>query len=253
MLQYGLIGDGYIAKRHREAIEATGGKVKSVYDPIKAPGVSLDDKFFDYLDYVVICSPTNFHRSHTNMSLKHGCKVIVEKPAVMPWEPLIDDDRVNVVLQLRYAHLPDKANTVYARMVRDSAYFKTWKGDYRLTGGVFYSLFIHYVDMAIRMGAEFIGELATEGPQIRRIDDGIDLMGLDMQAAYNAMYQDIITGGGIKPADLFFLNYVMQACIDRSGCEAQGMKIYIPKNLFPIEYIGPDNYQFCSLLFNGST
>ena len=39
---------------------------------------------------------------------------------------------------------------------------------------------------------------------------GFDLENIDMQVAYNLMYEAIIEGNGVKPQDTFYLNWVLQ-------------------------------------------
>lgn len=204
-----MIGDGRISIRHRNAIDHVGGEIKWVYDPVKYPKPPLMLQDFKGLDYVVICSPSFKHREQTKLVLQLApeCQVIVEKPAVLPWEPIIDDDRINVVLQLRYLDLPKKADLISVRMLRSEKYFQSWKGDFMKSGGAIYNLFIHYIDLAIRTGANFKGEICREGDQFRYIDT-YDLFHVDMQVAYNKLYEDVLNGGGIKPKDLFLLNYV---------------------------------------------
>lgn len=227
---FALIGDGKQAVYHKKAVEHVGGELCKIYDPKYPPVESkepiskdcpiiynkLDRSFFMKtllypMDYVIICSPSNLHREHTKLALKYGCKVIVEKPAVLPWEDLIDDDNINVSLQLRYLpDLPKKAHNVYVKMVRNEEYFKTWKGDPKLTGGVFFNLFIHYIDLAIQTGADFNGHVVTEPVNQERMIDDFDLLKADNQEAMNRMYYDIIHGGGIKPRELYYLNWILQ-------------------------------------------
>lgn len=209
-LRVGLIGYGQIAKRHRAAIEANGGEIYRVHDPahgkLSAP---LDDKFFVDLDFVSICSPSFLHREHIKMVLKHDKRMLVEKPAFLPWEPVIDDDRVNVVLQLRWLDLPETAEKVRVTMVRDAEYFKTWKGDPKNTGGLFYNLFIHYIDLASILDAGFEGLVTQSGQQVRMVDD-LDIMKLDMNELFTRMYNDIINyDRGVKPKDIFYLHWLL--------------------------------------------
>lgn len=218
-----LMGDGRQAQKHRKAIDEIGGEIIYVYDPIKynSEDIQLCNKqhlyrSLDFTDYVVICTPNNKHYEHTKLALRNNCKAIVEKPLNLPWEPIIDNDRLNVVLQYRYYldQLPEKADLVKITTVRNPDYFKTWKGDKRITGGIFYHLFVHYIDLAILLGASFEGNLVSEGEQERVIieKDGTthDIMHVDMQDLYNKMYNDIVyNDGGIKPKDIFYLNWVM--------------------------------------------
>lgn len=212
MKRFGLIGDGYIAKKHRFAIEELGHEIVAVYDPLVPSSVAgLENIFQHDLDYVVICSPSNFHHAHTKLSLQNHVKVICEKPLSLPWEPIIDDDNINVVLQYSYANLPPKASLVEVIMIRDENYFKSWKGNPFFTGGIFYHLFIHYIMLAIQKQAKFIGNIMSSGKQIRKVD-GIDLMEVDMDSLYVKMYEDILSGRGIKPKDIMFLTWVLDHC-----------------------------------------
>jgi len=212
-LRFGLIGDGKISHRHKTAVMNNGGEIYKIYDPrwigsgLKNASDRLDDEFFAGLDYIIICSPSFLHREQIKLALSYGKKVICEKPMCLPWEPFIDDDRVNVVLQLRWIDLPKKADLVKSIMARNAAYFDLWEGDPRKTGGLLYHLFIHYIDLALLLGARFEGLVISEGPQVRMIDD-IDIMRLDMDGLYVKMYNDIINHNkGVKPKDLFYLHW----------------------------------------------
>lgn len=248
MIRFGLLGNGIISKRHKEAIRHINGELIWIVDPVNEPrkedeGVAYckhGSRFLDKVDYVVICSPTIFHRQQTKNALKLGYKVICEKPLCLPWEPLIDDDRVNVVLQLRWIKdLPKRADLVKAVMVRDSEFFKTWKGDPKQAGGFIYELFIHYIDLAILLGAAFEGEVRPDGVQERKIisydrsemffGQGTssitirDILHLDMQDLYNRMYEDILQGKGVKPKDIFYLTWVLNQQSAREGFNVGGM------------------------------
>jgi len=206
-MKFGLIGDGYIAQYHKEAIEYIQGSLEWIYDPIKFPDRIVEK---NCVDYVIICSPTYCHRDQIKeiLNMNSLTQIIVEKPAFLPWEPIIEDDRINIVLQLRWADLPKTADNVRIRMVRDEKYFQTWKGDPKLTGGLFYNLFIHYIDIAIRLNAEFTGFVAKDGCQMRFVDT-IDLLQIDMQKCYNKMYEDILIGNGVKVKDIFYLTWML--------------------------------------------
>ena len=200
-----------MAQFHRAASESVGGDVIRTYDPILSQWHKLIPEFFNGLDYAVICSPSNEHRAQIKMALQylpsHG-QIIVEKPAWLPWELPIDDGRINIVMQLRWAKLPVSANRVSVQMVRGQDYFDSWKGDAKNTGGLFFNLFIHYIDLAQRLNADFHGKVIREGENIRMVD-GINLSEIDNQGLYNDMYLDIIGGQGVKPWDLFYLNWAL--------------------------------------------
>jgi predicted dehydrogenase len=264
-MRFGLIGDGIIAKRHKEAIAHVGGDLCWISDPaIKIAennvgyelraGSRIETRLYSsaptplhymQVDYVVICSPTYLHRKQAQEAVYFGKKVICEKPLCLPWEPLIDDDRINIVLQLRYIEeLPKKADTVRAIMVRDDEFFKTWKGNPLLAGGNIYEFFIHYIDLAILLGADFEGAVYPEGKQVREVITyhkvrgnqmitTLDIMLLDMQELYNRMYADILNGGGVKPKDIFYLTWLLNRNSEQYGYRISGLNkmIRIPKEL----------------------
>jgi predicted dehydrogenase len=212
-LKFGLIGDGKIAPRHKQAVTANGGVITELYDPkYKSKKTKLNKKFFQDKDYIIICSPSHFHREHVRMALSYDKKIICEKPLVLPWEPIIDDDRISVVLQLRWMNLPETADVINVVMARNKEYFETWEGNAELTGGLFYHLFIHYIDLAIKLKARFVGSVIPEGKQIRRIDN-MDMFSYDMNDLYARMYNDIINhDGGVKPHEMFYIHWVLERC-----------------------------------------
>lgn len=209
-MKFALIGDGYVAQYHKQAIDRLGGTIERIFDPKHGRGhEAIYPTFFEDIDYVVICSPSHLHGEHTKLALAHDKKVIVEKPMVLPWEPIIDDDRINVVLQYRWAFLPSSAELVRVKFVRDSEYLKSAKGNPMLTGGAFFNLYIHYVDLAIRLGADFDGNIFMVGEQERYVDD-FNLATLDTNSLYQRMYADIVlNGGGVKPKELRFLHWLL--------------------------------------------
>jgi predicted dehydrogenase len=235
MLNFGLIGDGQIAAMHRHAIASLGHKIIRVYDPLQHHELTLSDEFFDGLDWVAICSPSNMHYKHVRLSLKHNVNIICEKPLFLPWHKLIDDDKINIVLQYRWADLPDEIDLIRVCMVRGKEYFKTWKGNPLNTGGLFYNLFIHYIDLAINHNSRFVGKVVDNGINERFADD-IDLFSFDMKDLYVKMYTDTINGSGIKPTDIMFLMWFLdrQSNMYGFGTDVLNRQIEIPRSL-----IGP--------------
>lgn len=263
-IKFALIGDGTIAKYHREAIKHVGGELICVVDPKYPlmegssvgwiPLIKIEElsSLYPMPDYVIVCSPSNFHRLQIQKILaldNFNGQIICEKPAFLPWEQIIDSDRINIVLQLRYLpNLPKKADLVSVRFVRDESYFQSWKGDARNTGGLFFSLFIHYIDLANRLGADFEGIVFGEGDQerwvgtkwswtnglcsetqridpVKYIDDEnkIDILNIDNQACYNRMYEAILSGNGIKPKDSFYLNWILNRNSEIFGYGRDGL------------------------------
>lgn len=212
--KFTIIGDGKQAKKHITAIHNIRGNLIGIYDPLKYNQTTTDfTRMINNSDYAVICSPSCYHYQQTKQVLdcNHSIKVICEKPVSMPWEPIIDDDRINVVLQYRYLDIiPNKANNVNVTMVRDAEYFQSWKGSIRDTGGMFYHLFIHYIDLAILLNATFTGEIIPNGDQSRTIDN-VDILNIDMDTLYTKMYKEIVfNNNGIKTKDIRYLLWVMK-------------------------------------------
>ena len=211
-MKFVIIGDGKQAKKHVNAINNIGGHLTGISDPVKYNHTEIDlKKMLNMSDWAVICSPSKYHYSQTKQILEHGVKVICEKPISMPWEPIINDDRINVVLQYRYFDtIPDRADNVNVTMTRNAEYFQSWKGSIKDTGGMFYHLFIHYIDLAINLNSTFTGEIIPDGEQKRTVDD-VDILNIDMDKLYCKMYDEIVfKKNGIKTKDIRYLLWVMK-------------------------------------------
>lgn len=169
------------------------------------------------MDWVVVTSPTHCHYGHVKQALHNGKRVICEKPYVLPWQPVVDNENVSVVLQLRWADLPKTAESIRIRAVRHPAYFASWKGDPYLTGGLFFDLLIHYVDLARRYNCPLEFEVADNGEQSRFVGD-LDIMKLDMPVAYSRMYKDIVFGDrGVRPQEVAELHWLLGRYTERYG------------------------------------
>lgn len=212
MKKFILLGKGAISKYHINAIDEIDGELVDIYDPAFDDKRDIRDIFKRDFDYVSICSPSYLHYDHIKLALDYNKKIICEKPITLPWQPLIDDDNINVVLQYNWVDLPEKADKIEVVMVRDEEYFKSWKGNVKFTGGMFPTLFIHYIDLAIKLDATFVGKVISKGQQVRKIDN-IDLMKMDTSILYTKMYYDIVYNNkGIKPKDLMYLSWIMNRC-----------------------------------------
>ena len=104
-VNFALMGAaGYIAPRHLEAIQASGGKLIAAMDPSDSVGI-LDRYFPDAqfftsferferfvskqketeqsIDFVSICSPNHLHDTHCRFVLTNNANAICEKPLVL--------------------------------------------------------------------------------------------------------------------------------------------------------------------------
>jgi len=264
-MRFGLIGNGTISQRHKDAIKHVGGELVWISDPafvdnhafINEPLLLYsknppDDHLYSKVDYVVICSPTYFHRAQVKQALLRNKKVICEKPLCLPWEPLIDDDRINIVLQLRWIKdLPEKADLIEAVMVRDEAFFKTWKGDPRKAGGNIYEFFIHYIDLAIQLGAAFKGLVTPHGKQKREIvwEESVpgewkDIAEVRMNSALSkrATFHDldqmlVHIPGYVKTLSIDIMKIDMQDCYNRMYEDILQGKGVKPKDIFYLTWV----------------
>jgi len=182
MKRFALIGAaGYVAPRHMKAIKDVGGDLIAAYDPCDSVGV-LDQYFINCrffkdphsfwkfvksaeIDYVVICSPNFLHMAHATMCLGVGVNVICEKPLCCDRELMQGlkpehHKKLDTILQLRYhpeiiklkkdlENSPESANTAVVTYAapRGDWYFKTWKGDFKKSGGILMNIGIHFFDL----------------------------------------------------------------------------------------------------------
>lgn len=215
---FAIIGSGgYIAKRHKEAINRIDGKIVIDYDPIYSNLQYPHHIFKSDFKYLVICSPSNTHYDYIKMGLENGKKIICEKPAFLPWQPIIDNNDINVVLQYRFLRLKDHIKNptkVKVKMVRDKKYLKSSKMDSRLTGGIFFNLFVHYIDLALQYDCDFEGFVETTGKQYRLVEGGKSDYNLDSIPAedlYERMYKKIVNDDkGVKPKDIMYLRWWLE-------------------------------------------
>lgn len=123
---------GYVARRHLQAIRATGNTLVAALDPHDSVGI-LDEYYpeaaffteFERFDrhleklrrqgeeqrvhYLSICSPNYLHDAHVRLALRIGAHAICEKPLVLnPWNVDLLSElekesgrRVFTILQLR--------------------------------------------------------------------------------------------------------------------------------------------------------
>jgi UDP-N-acetyl-2-amino-2-deoxyglucuronate dehydrogenase len=162
MSNFVIVGsNGFIAPRHKKAIEDLGHKVVLTCD-IKGRADFHDwvEMFnhpkFQQVEYVSICTPNYLHSIITREALLKGKKVLCEKPLSVNGTDGMEG--VNTVLQLRYnpavmhlvEHPPERLH-VEAKMFRGVKYFNSWKGNNVMSGGILYNLGVHYIDLIVHI------------------------------------------------------------------------------------------------------
>lgn len=195
MTNFILIGLGYIAERHMQAIKATGGNLLAVLN--KHDSVGILDKYFPdaelflefeifdrhitmlqrtgtIIHYVVVCSPNYLHDAHCRFGLRIGADVICEKPLVLRPENATalqevekeTGKRVWNILQLRLHPVSialkrdykwdDTEVSLEYYTARGKWYDHSWKGDAAKSGGLCMNIGIHFFDLLLWLFGDVI-------------------------------------------------------------------------------------------------
>lgn len=158
-MNWAIIGKGFIFFRHKQAIESLGHKVFLTCDI----DIDKNPDFIDWVemfnhpkfanvDCVSILTPNYLHSVIAKEALLRKKMVLCEKPlSINGTKGMIG---VKTVLQLRYHPALKKIKKpkeliIEAKMFRDENYWKSWKGNDVMSGGILYNLGIHYIDLAI--------------------------------------------------------------------------------------------------------
>lgn len=166
MKHWAIIGNGFIADRHKKAIRDVGDYLIATcdIDPEKnADYESLEDLIesedFAVVENVAVCTPNDSHVLIAQECAIRDKKVLVEKPLGLSSkeiELLPNDGSVMCVLQLRHHPairvLKDKgAKSVVLDVAvpRGNSYWSSWKGDEKRSGGILMNIGIHYLDMLV--------------------------------------------------------------------------------------------------------
>ena len=185
-MNFAIVGLGFISERHIKAIKNIGGRlscvcdidkskidiipfcydVKNIYGFVFIPTFFQDwkemmrSRVFKKVDYVVILTPNHLHFEMIKEARKRGKKVICEKPLVTSMDELavlIEDKEIYTTLQLRYGYPIMKKkrspsfNEIYMNIEvhRGDWYYKSWKVDKELSGGLLFNIGIHYFDLLL--------------------------------------------------------------------------------------------------------
>lgn len=184
-IKFGVIGCGFIGKRHIEHIEVNPeSELVAVCDikPKETLGIehvnamffeTAEQMFNDHLDLdvVVVATPNGLHAEHALLALRNGKHVIVEKPLGLTKEECEQVIHVSMqqnklvfgVMQNRYSPPSVWLKEVVESGIlgkiffvqvncfwnRDERYYKKsdWKGKKALDGGTLFTQFSHFVDI----------------------------------------------------------------------------------------------------------
>ena len=148
-----IIGKGFIYPKHEEAINAVGGEIVGVAECDNWWGKQIADSG---ADWVVILTPNFTHQQIIDVALANGKKVICEKPLVLTSKEAKKyvGKPVYTIHQLRYLPIEFPKADFYTAEInisvhRDEDYFKSWKGNPKLSGGLLMNVGIHYFDLIL--------------------------------------------------------------------------------------------------------
>ena len=164
-MKFALIGNGFIAPKHIEAINHVGGELVAVCDIDESKKMPNTPFFTNYKDAMVgvdavsICTPNDLHSEMAIEASRRGLKVLCEKPITFKTEEIeLMRNVPNLFGVFQIRKLPEinemrklahKASKVSLRveMKRSSSYKSSWKGDPARTGGLLINIGIHYFDL----------------------------------------------------------------------------------------------------------
>ena len=195
MKNFSIIGsEGYIARRHFEAIHRTKNNLVFTYDKIKnteKKNIRPENHFTSFnrfkkavikfqkrkkMDYLVVCSPNYLHFSHIKLGLKLGCNVICEKPLVDSEKKIntlrqierkykkkvfcILQLRLHKVLSILRKKIKKKNNRIKLFYItpRDQNYLKSWKGEASKSFGLLFNIGIHFIDLLIYLFGDVVNK-----------------------------------------------------------------------------------------------
>jgi predicted dehydrogenase len=164
-MKHGIIGCGFIAQKHVEAIKEFGGEVFGSYDVIWKRAIygkafETPEELIQESDVIHICAPNVFHIPYLNMCKDK--KVIVEKPIGVDTQQTqyILNNNAAVCFQRRFNNQCQQIKKMCERkgqptkilanifVQRDPAYWESWRGDKDYSGGgALMNIGIHYLDL----------------------------------------------------------------------------------------------------------
>lgn len=184
-MKHCLIGsNGFISKRHRQAIKNIGGELALTCDINGQADFNdwvemIHSPKFEEIDMVSICTPNYLHSVMIKEILALNKDVLCEKPLTIFNDINDDNPNLGVVLQLRYNPLiiglkekDFKGNIkIVVKTYRPPEYWNSWKGDPLRSGGILYNMGIHYLDLLIHLLGDPV--FVIESKYTRKLATGI--------------------------------------------------------------------------------
>ncbi len=161
--KFAIIGNGFIASKHIEAIKHVGGEIVAVCDCDEAKRHPDYPFFIEYkeaikeADIVSLCTPNYLHTEMALVCAREGKVILSEKPMTFKQEELEllkGVPKLFGTFQLRYLpelsemrKLQSKVIALTVEMKRSRTYHDSWKGDNAKTGGLLFNIGCHYFDL----------------------------------------------------------------------------------------------------------
>ena len=219
MLRFALVGCGRIAQRHAELLgsrQIRQASLSAVCDDVKEKAESMGAKYGvpsytdmdemmskEKVDVVSVLTPSGLHAEHVIRLAKHRKHVVVEKPMALDLGDadamiracdgagiklfVVKQNRYNVPVQkLRQALEAGRfgklvLGTVRVRWCRTQEYYDqaSWRGTWKMDGGVFANQASHHVDLLEWMMGEpesVYAKAATALVRIETEDTGVAVL-----------------------------------------------------------------------------
>ncbi len=151
-----IIGNGFIAQKHQEAIKQMGWEYLGAYDVVPDRSIITLDKVLE-ADYIHVCTPNVFHHQLPKISPEQ--RFIIEKPVAINSNLVPNIPDAMVCYQRRFDEKAilakelckeEKPIMIIANIFvpRDNFYWECWRGDKSMSGGgALMNIGIHYLDL----------------------------------------------------------------------------------------------------------
>ncbi len=170
-VRIGVVGWGEIARRHADQLQRAGARLAGVVArrrpvDLEVPWFESIEQLLPHVDGVTIAVPNHLHASNCLAAVRAGRAVMVEKPLLISAAELGDLERVlphvdvpvHVGFRLRWnSLLGDLRDTLrnarriecsYTLGINELAAGKDWTRRQDRTGGAFFTLGVHVLDLA---------------------------------------------------------------------------------------------------------
>ena len=156
-MKSGIIGNGFIANKHRDAVKRKGWTYVGAYDVVPSKSEVSLEKILAECDYIHICTPNVFH--HQLPIISPDQRFIIEKPIAISSDLVRDIPTACVCYQRRFdtqafqmAQLCSwqRPKKIIANIFvpREAHYWECWRGDKTMAGGgALMNIGIHYLDL----------------------------------------------------------------------------------------------------------